>query len=218
MKCDRGTPARPRQSIAAARSTIPRTHYGGGVQGRKAFTPGGQGLLFTFGGSYKHDVFDMLRDRLDLNALTGAVVPPTNLILPTKYFPKSTRRHRRLRAGRDEPRSPDCWCRGSLRPLLAGRRRERRLFLASQSPTPADFSADAVSSKLGASVRVSNAVTVHAQYAGGFRAPPYSAVNSGFTNLLGGYTSIPNTNLNAETSDNAEVGVRSTVGRLSCRA
>ena len=43
----------------------------------------------TFGGSYKHNTFDMLRDRVDINAVTGAVVPPTNLILPTKYFPKS---------------------------------------------------------------------------------------------------------------------------------
>jgi hemoglobin/transferrin/lactoferrin receptor protein len=90
-----------------------------------------------------------------------------------------------------------------------------QVFLASLSPPPADFSAHAVSSKLGASVRVSNAITLHAQYAGGFRAPPYSAVNSGFTNLLGGYTSIPNTGLNAETSDNIEAGVRSTVGPVS---
>ena len=44
---------------------------------------------------------------------------------------------------------------------------------------------------------------------------PYSAVNSGFTNLPGGYTSIPNTELDAETSDNVEVGVRSAVGRVS---
>ena len=51
--------------------------------------PGGRALLFTFGGNYKHNTFDMLRDRLDINAATGAVVPPVGLILPTKYFPKS---------------------------------------------------------------------------------------------------------------------------------
>jgi hemoglobin/transferrin/lactoferrin receptor protein len=190
--------------------------YGGTIQGRKAYTPRGQGLLFTFGGNYKHHDFDMLRDRVDLHALTGAVVPPTNLILPTKYFPKSdvsetgSYLQAEMRLGRVM--------------LVPGVRYDRfsldaedtdQVFLASLSPTPADFSADAVSSKLGASVLVSNAVTLHAQYAGGFRAPPYSAVNSGFTNLLGGYTSIPNTDLRAETSDNLEVGVRSSLGPVS---
>ena len=190
--------------------------YGGTVQGRQAVTPGGQGLLFTFGGSYKHHAFDMLRDRVDLNALTGAVVPATNLILPTKYFPKS------------DVGETGGYVQAEMRLgrllLVPGVRYDRfsldadgsdQVFLASLSPTPADFSAHAVSSKLGASVRVSNAITLHAQYAGGFRAPPYSAVNSGFTNLLGGYTSIPNTSLDAETSDNVEAGVRSTVGRVS---
>ena len=64
--------------------------YGGGAQARKAFVPGGHALLVTFGGNAKHDVFDMVRDRLDLNAATGAVVPPVGLILPSNYFPKST--------------------------------------------------------------------------------------------------------------------------------
>ena len=82
------------------------------------------------------------------------------------------------------------------------------MFLASLSPAPADFDADAVSAKFGGTFRVSNAVTLHAQYAGGFRAPPYTAINSGFTNLLGGYTSIPNTELDPETSDNVEGGIR----------
>ena len=187
------------------------------MQGRKAFAPRDQALLFTFGGSYKHHTFDMLRDRLDLNAATGAVVPATNLILPSKYFPKSdvgetgAYVQAEMRLGRltlvpgvrydrfsldadgndrGLPRDPEP---GAGRFL--GRRRCRR--------------------RLGAAVRVSNAVTLHAQYAGGFRAPPYSAINSGFTNLLGGYTSMPNTDLDAETSDNVEVGVRAAIGRVS---
>jgi hemoglobin/transferrin/lactoferrin receptor protein len=188
---------------------------GGTALGRKALSTGAQTLL-TFGGSYKHHVFDMLRDRVDTNALTGAVVPPTNLILPTKYFPKSdvgegglfTQAEMRL---------------GRLM-LVPGVRYDHfsvnadandQVFLATGSPTPADFSAGAISSKVGASVRVTNALTLHAQYAGGFRAPPYSAINSGFTNLQGGYTSIPNTDLKPETSDNVETGVRLSAGRVS---
>jgi hemoglobin/transferrin/lactoferrin receptor protein len=189
--------------------------FGGTIQGKKLVTPGGSGLLLTFGGSYKYDRFDMLRDRLDLNAATGAVIP-TTLILPTKYFPKS---------GVGEAGS---YLQGVMKfgrvTLIPAVRYDRfsldadakdQVFLNSLSPAPADFSAGAISSKLGASVQVSEAVTLFGQYAGGFRAPPYSAVNSGFTNLLGGYTSIPNTKLRAETSNNFEAGVRSTFGRVS---
>jgi hemoglobin/transferrin/lactoferrin receptor protein len=190
--------------------------YGGALQARKALVRGGQAVLLTFGGSYKHHAFDMLRDRLDLNAVTGAVIPVTNLILPTKYFPKSdvgetgTYAQAEMRLGRLT--------------LVPGLRYDRfsldadggdAVFLASLSPAPADFKADATSAKVGAALRVSNAITLHAQYAGGFRAPPYSAVNSGFTNLQGGYTSVPNTSLDAETSDNVEFGVRASAGRVS---
>jgi hemoglobin/transferrin/lactoferrin receptor protein len=190
--------------------------YGGALQGRQAFTPGGQSLLFTFGGSHKHNTFDMLRDRVDVNAATGAVIPNTALILPTKYFPTS------------DVGESGAYVQAELRlgavTLVPGVRYDRfsldadaqdAVFLASLSPVPEDFHADASSARLGAAVRLSDAVTLHAQYAGGFRAPPYSAVNSGFTNLQGGYTSIPNTSLDAETSDNVEFGVRSATGPFS---
>jgi hemoglobin/transferrin/lactoferrin receptor protein len=189
---------------------------GGAVQGRKAIAPGGHGVLLTFGGSYKRDTFDMLRDRIDIDAATGAVIPTTSLILPTKYFPKS------------EVGETGAYLQGEMRfgrlTLVPGLRYDRftldadgsdAVFLASLSPAPADFKADATSARLGASVRVTNALTVFAQYAGGFRAPPYSAVNSGFTNLLGGYTSVPNTELRPETSDNVDFGFRAVAGRAS---
>ncbi len=203
------------------RATLDYTQdsYGGTLQGKKAIGAGDDAVLLTFGGSYKHHTFDMIRDRLDLNATTGAVVPVTNLILPTKYFPESavgetgTYVQAELRRGRLT--------------LLPGVRFDHfsmdadqsdPVFVASMSPTAADFSDQAVSSRLGAAWRASSAVTVHAQYAGGFRAPPYSAVNSGFTNLLGGYTSMPNPSLSAETSDNFEVGVRASLARVSLGA
>jgi len=190
--------------------------FGGTLQGRKALTPGGRPLLVTFGGAYKHHTFDTLRDRLDLNAATGAVIPVTNLILPTKYFPKS------------DVGETGAYVQGEVRfgrlTVLPGVRYDRftldadandPVFIASLSPAAADFSDDRVSTRLGASVKVSEAITAYAQYAGGFRAPPYSAVNSGFTNLAGGYTSQPNPNLRAETSDSFEVGARATAGRVS---
>lgn len=193
--------------------------FGGAAQGRKALAPGGTPLLVTFGGSVKHHVFDMFRDRLDVDANTGVVVPNVGIVLPTKYFPRS------------DVNETGAYMQAELQigrlTLLPGVRYDRfsmdadehdAVFLATLSPPAADFEDDRVSSRMAASFRVSDAVTLHAQYAGGFRAPPYSAVNSGFTNVLGGYTSVPNPNLRAETSDNIEGGIRVAAGRASVGA
>lgn len=190
--------------------------FGGTAQGRKAYTPGGHALLLTFGGSYKHHAFDMIRDRLDLDAATGEVIPVTNLILPTKYFPRS------------DVGETGAYVQGEVQfgrlTVLPGVRFDRftldadandPVYIATLSPPAADFADHRVSSRLGAAFKISDAVTAYGQYAGGFRAPPYSAVNSGFTNLAGGYTSLPNPNLDAETSDNFELGARASAGRVS---
>jgi hemoglobin/transferrin/lactoferrin receptor protein len=51
-------------------------------------------------------------------------------------------------------------------------------------------------------------LSTYAQYARGFRAPPYNDVNIGFTNLAFGYTAIANPDLKPETSDGFEIGLR----------
>jgi hemoglobin/transferrin/lactoferrin receptor protein len=183
--------------------------FGGHLQGRKAVSVGAQPLLLTFGASHERDSFDMIRDRVDTNVDTGAIVPAVGLILPGKYFPKSDVDETgaylqvELEAGRLK--------------VVPGVRYDRfamdadegdAVFALSLAPTPADFEADRVSARLGAALDVTPRLTLHAQYAGGFRAPPYSAVNSGFTNPQGGYTSIPNTGLRPETSRNLEAGLR----------
>lgn len=189
--------------------------YGAAIQGRKAFTPGRNPLLFTFGGSFTRDRFDTFRDRVDTNAATGAFVPSA-LILPTKYFPKS------------DVSESGLYLQGELRIgrmlLVPGVRFDRysldadendQIYLNSQNPTPADSSSSALSSKIGVSVDVGDYVTLHSQYAGGFRAPPYSAINNGFANPAGGYISLANPDLGAETSDNFEAGVRASNRRMS---
>jgi hemoglobin/transferrin/lactoferrin receptor protein len=189
---------------------------GGGIQGRKAFVPGGHALLLTFGGGHKRNTFDMLRDRLDVDAFTGAIVPATNLILPSKYFPKTDVDETggyvqaELKVGRLAVVPGVRYDRFSL-----DAHEDDAVYIATLSPTAADFDADATSARVGAAFAVSEALTVHAQYAGGFRAPPYSAINSGFTNLQGGYTSISSPDLDAETSDNLDLGVRIATGPVS---
>lgn len=178
------------------------------VQGRKAYAPAGNLVAFTMGASFQRDSFDGLRDRVDRNAATGAEIP-SSLILPTKYFPATdvaetgAYLQAELRLGRV-----------LLVPALRYDRftidadQNDRLYLDSLNPVPADLTADRVSARLGASFTVTDAVIVHGQYAGGFRAPPYSAINNGFTNVQSGYTSLANPDLRPETSDNFELGVR----------
>lgn len=72
----------------------------------------------------------------------------------------------------------------------------------------ADITKTSVSPKLGMVWRFARDWSLFGGYAHGFRAPPYSDVNLGFTNLQFGYTAIPNPNLKPETSDGLEFGVR----------
>lgn len=182
--------------------------YGLSVQGRKAVVAGEHALLFTFGGAFKQDAFDNFRDRLDINAATGATVP-TSLVLPTKYFPTS------------DVTEGGVYLQAEMRVgrllVIPGVRYDHygldadqadQVYLDSGNPEPADMSAGAVSSKVGVSYSVTDNVTLHSQYAGGFRAPSFSAVNNGFANVAAGYIAVSNPDLRPETSDNFDFGIR----------
>ncbi|MFK7864592.1 MAG: TonB-dependent hemoglobin/transferrin/lactoferrin family receptor [Pseudohongiellaceae bacterium] len=73
---------------------------------------------------------------------------------------------------------------------------------------PEPFEDDRVTAKLGAIYDFNDRYSMFVQFAQGFRAPPFDDVNVGFTNLLGGYTTLPNADLEAETSNSIEVGLR----------
>ena len=189
--------------------------YGGSAQGQHWLGGPDDGMTITFGGSYKADYFDMRRGRTETDIATGLPVP-TDLIFPTKYFPESDV----VEAG--------AYLQGEIRlgrlTLVPGVRYDHYsldanqadpVFVASLNPEAADFSDGALSPKIGLAARLTDVVTLHAQYAGGFRAPPYSAINTGFASPREGYTTLPNPDLRAETSDNLEVGVRTAFDRAS---
>ena len=188
--------------------------YGGSAQGQH-WLGGDNGVRLTFGASYSTDRFDMLRDRSEVNTLTGAPVP-TRLIFPDKYFPESAvaEAGSYLQAELQMDRFT----------LVPGLRYDHYrmdadqsdpVFIAAGKPLPADFSDGALSPKVGAAVRLTDIVSVHAQYARGFRAPPHSDINTGFANPAGGYTTLPNPDLKAERSDNFDFGVRTAFNRAS---
>tara|TARA_B100001123_G_scaffold19149_1_gene21383 strand:+ start:9293 stop:11578 length:2286 start_codon:yes stop_codon:yes gene_type:complete len=191
---------------------------GGSVQGQKWIGPANQNVFLTFGASVKRDHFDMIRDRSEVNLVTGAPVY-TSLIFPSKYFPQSNVTERGIYVQAEVQMGRITFVPG-LRydDFSLDADQEDQIFLSTLSPEPADFSADAISPKIGASVKLSEIFTLHGQYSGGFRAPPYSDINSGFTNLQSGYTTLPNASLDAETSDNIEAGLRASFGRSSFSA
>lgn len=65
-----------------------------------------------------------------------------------------------------------------------------------------------LSPKLGAVVKLGEAVRLFGNYGRGFKAPEPSQVNQFFSNLASGYTSIPNPDLGPEKSESIEGGVR----------
>lgn len=72
----------------------------------------------------------------------------------------------------------------------------------------ASLNKTSVSPKLGMVWRFDDQWSLFAGYAHGFRSPPYNDVNLGFTNVMFGYTAIPNPDLKPETSNGLELGLR----------
>lgn len=80
--------------------------------------------------------------------------------------------------------------------------------------TPADITEISLSPKLGALLQLGGHWSIYANYARGFRSPPYNNVNAGFANYQHGYATIPNPDLRPETSDGVELGLRHAGPRL----
>lgn len=195
-----------------------QTSFGVEGEARRAFGERAEQLL-TYGLVARQDRFDGLRNRSEFLVATGAPVP-SSLIFPTKYFPKS------------EVDELGAFVQGELSfsggklLLIPGVRFDRfelnpeendAAFLNGNpgQPAPVALTDQAVSPKLGVVVALSPKVALFGQYARGFRAPPMSDVNNGFTNLSGGYRTLPNAGLEPETSNNLEIGARASFTRGS---
>jgi hemoglobin/transferrin/lactoferrin receptor protein len=185
---------------------------GGELQAKTGLGASGDRHLLTYGAAFSSERFDQLRDRDDTNASTGAVLP-SSFAFPTRYFPES--RVDELGVYLQDEIDPGS---GRLR-LVPGVRYDRSeldpdqdddIFLAGNpgAATPEGAVDDAVSPRLGLVFGATDTWSVFAQYAHGFRTAPASEVNVGFTNYIAGYTTLPNPDLEPETNDNVEVGVR----------
>lgn len=166
----------------------------------------------TYGVEFTRTEFKQKRDGRATNLLNGtvtSVISPD--VFPVRDFPVSETTQAAAFL-QDEISFAD----GGFRLIPAVRvdyyRLEPRIdsIFAEDNPgiTVARLSETSVSPKLGAVWHFSQDWSVFGGYQHGFRAPPYSDVNLGFTNLQFGYTAIPNPDLKPETSDGVELGLR----------
>ena len=168
--------------------------------------------LLTYGLSFSYTTTSRPRDRTQVTLATGVANKTSGgETFPNKNFPDTTTVQGGLYL-QDEILA------GPLTVMPAV-----RLDYYSLTPNPdADFwrssgainvlpSAStylSVSPKLGAIYRFTDEYSAFAQYARGFRAPPYDNANFGFNNLSSFYQILPNGNLKPESSDSFEAGVR----------
>jgi hemoglobin/transferrin/lactoferrin receptor protein len=90
------------------------------------------------------------------------------------------------------------------------------IYLANTPPNvqATDFNDSAFSPKLGLLYKLTPALSVYAQYAYGFRSPPFDDLNASFRNPIQQYALVPNANLESETSRGVELGVRVNAERM----
>ncbi len=70
------------------------------------------------------------------------------------------------------------------------------------------YDLNAVSPKMSVLSKLGRAWSAYAQYAEGFRTPPYDDANLAFTNFASRYTVLPNGDLKSEHSRGVEIGVK----------
>jgi hemoglobin/transferrin/lactoferrin receptor protein len=171
--------------------------FGASAWARKTLTTGSVENRITFGGDWSQTTQEGIRD---------GTVPPAGETFPTSPFPKTDYTLAGLYV-QDEI----VLAGGALRLIPAVRYDAYELSTDSDPlyiGTRADQDDSHVSPKLGVVWQATPQFQLFANVAEGFKAPTPSQVNNYFANLAFGYTSQPNPDLDPETSQSVELGVR----------
>ncbi|MDX2229533.1 MAG: TonB-dependent hemoglobin/transferrin/lactoferrin family receptor [Leptolyngbyaceae cyanobacterium bins.349] len=189
---------------------------GGDVQLQSQFNWGNVLNRLTYGVDVSSTYNERTRDGLEtrFNA-AGRPILTTNVIgadnFPVKDFPDSDT----LRLGIYAQNEIEF---GNTFTLIPGLRFDLyrlstnpdALYFRNPGATAADFNDAALSPNLGFVWQTTPEFAVVGRYARGFRAPLYSEINAGFTNLTSPffrYKTLSNPNLKPETSDTFELGI-----------
>jgi hemoglobin/transferrin/lactoferrin receptor protein len=183
---------------------------GGEITLHKVWTVGPGTHRVTFGLEHVDTHTEQLRGGLERNLTSGGVTSQVGPDLyPVRDFPISETRSSSLYL-QDEMRYGRWIVTPGVRLDSYELTPRPDAVFAADNPgvVPAPLDDERVSPKLGMVFRPVDTLSLFASYNYGYRAPPYGDVNVGFTNLAGGYTTLPNPNLKSETSDNFETGVK----------
>lgn len=172
---------------------------------------GGSTHRYVLGFDYARTTIEESRDGVEINLATGASTPVLlGERMPVRDFPNSTVQEIGLYA-QDEIGLGERWF------LIPALRYDRfrtdadpdAMWLADNPATAVvDSEEDSLTPKLGLRYAASESLSLFAQYARGFRAPPFSDVNLGLNIPAFGYSAIPNPDLRPERSHGFEVGAR----------
>jgi hemoglobin/transferrin/lactoferrin receptor protein len=172
---------------------------------------GGWTHRYVLGFDYARTTIEESRDGVEINLATGASTPVLlGEHMPVRDFPNSTVQEIGLYA-QDEIGLGERWF------LIPALRYDRfrtdadpdAMWLADNPATAVvDSEEDSLTPKLGLRYAASESLSLFAQYARGFRAPPFSDVNLGLNIPAFGYSAIPNPDLRPERSHGFEVGTR----------
>jgi hemoglobin/transferrin/lactoferrin receptor protein len=152
------------------------------------------------------------RDGYERNLTTGRVSPVIlGEVFPLRDFPIT----KRIEAGvyvQDELRIADGRWRltpGVRFDVYRLRAQEDQMYREDNpSARPVDLDEQALAPKLALSYEITDGASAFAQYARGFRSPPFEDVNIGLEIPLFNYRALPNPELRPETSDSFEIGLR----------
>lgn len=180
------------------------------VQFDKQFSTGGAKHHLIYGSELQYTDSESLREGTTFVQATGAMVPEFSAF-PARDFPISEARELSFFI-QDEISLLD----GDLMLSPGVRFDEFKLdpypdaIFTAANPGVAvvPFDDSEVSFKLGAIYHLNEYSNVWLQFAEGFRIPPFDDLNVGFTNFGGGYTSLPNPNLQPESVNSWEIGFR----------
>jgi len=163
-----------------------------------------------FGVEYRERETTEFRDGLSTNMLNGT---STNVILgeafPLRDFPVSLSRE--WGAYVEDTISVGDWS------LIGAIRADRFDLSPKNDPmyaedypfaNPVSLSESDVSPKIGVIYHLNPETDIYAQYAHGFRAPPYEDANIGLELPVFNYRAIPNPDLKSESSNGFDVGIR----------
>ena len=189
---------------------------------RKSLSSGSLTHSFAYGFNFDETDTERPRDRFDKNVATGTVsreisafpMAPAE-VFPNKSFPDTTTKRWGIYL-QDEIQISD-----SGLTIIPGVRYDRydmeanadalldgTNLVAGFGYPVEDFDDGEVSLSLGALYDLDDTYSLFGQYAEGYRAPNFNEANQAFVNLGFGYAVLPNPEIDAESSDSVELGIR----------